>query len=53
MIRKIKKKGKNLKINPSTVPVLPSIDLKNKGNYKKKYPPQAYDFFSKDNDNVV
>ena len=33
MIRKIKKKGKNLKVNPSTTPILPSIDLKNKGNY--------------------
>ena len=52
MIRKIKKKGKNLKVNPSTTPILPSIDLKNKGNYKKKYPPQAHDYFS-DNTNVV
>ena len=53
MPRKIKKKGPVKKVNPSDVYVPESIQKKGNMNLGKKYPPQAMDYFSKDNDYPV
>ena len=40
-------------IKPTDYEVVPSIDLKNKGNFKKKYPPQARFFDDMDTNDAA
>ena len=52
-MKKIKKKGPLKKVNPADVYVPESIERKGNMNLGKKFPPQAYDYFSKDNNGPV